>query len=118
MNFIIEAIKNNVKTPWRLRGKPQNENEFNSMFEVGIGLDEEQNMLYSNNPIDYPISWNQLVIEANRLKLIHDNNEYQRQRIAEYPSIADQLDTLYHGGYDAWKASIDVIKNKYPKPTE
>jgi hypothetical protein len=45
-------------------------------------------------------------------------NEYQRQRVSEYPRIEDQLDLLYHGGYDAWKASIDEIKNKYPKPTE
>lgn len=42
--------------------------------------------------------------------------EYQRQRAAEYPSFADQFDLLYHGGYDAWKASIDAVKNKYPKP--
>ena len=42
--------------------------------------------------------------------------EYQRQRAAEYPSYADQFDLLYHGGYDAWKAAIDTVKNKYPKP--
>jgi hypothetical protein len=42
--------------------------------------------------------------------------EYQRQRAAEYPPIADQFDLLYHGGYDAWKAAIDTVKNKYPKP--
>lgn len=41
---------------------------------------------------------------------------YQRDRAAEYPSFADQFDTLYHGGYDAWKAQIDAIKAKYPKP--
>lgn len=42
--------------------------------------------------------------------------EYQRQRAAEYPSFADQFDLLYHGGYDAWKAAIEAVKNKYPKP--
>lgn len=42
--------------------------------------------------------------------------EYQRQRAAEYPSFADQFDLLYHGGYDAWKAEIDAVKTKYPKP--
>ena len=42
--------------------------------------------------------------------------QYQRDRAAEYPSFADQFDTLYHGGYDAWKAQIDAIKLKYPKP--
>ena len=44
-----------------------------------------------------------------------DPEAYKYQRQQEYPSIVDQLDTLYHGGYDAWKASIDVVKNKYPK---
>ena len=43
------------------------------------------------------------------------STEYQRQRAAEYPPFADQFDLLYHGGYDAWKAEIDKIKNKYPK---
>ena len=46
---------------------------------------------------------------------ILDKVTYTERRAAEYPSIVDQLDTLYHGGYDAWKASIDLIKNKYPK---
>jgi hypothetical protein len=45
-----------------------------------------------------------------------DPNAYKRKRAAEYPSIADQLDTLYHGGYDAWKATVDAVKLKYPKP--
>lgn len=40
---------------------------------------------------------------------------YADKRRAEYPSIVDQLDTLYHGGYDAWKATIKAVKDKYPK---
>ena len=45
-----------------------------------------------------------------------DAHAYQDKRAREYPSFADQFDTLYHGGYDAWKAQIDAIKLKYPKP--
>jgi hypothetical protein len=45
-----------------------------------------------------------------------DPNTYKYQRAAEYPSIPDQLDTLYHGGIDAWKAEIKTVKDKYPKP--
>tara|TARA_R100001510_G_scaffold1987_1_gene1575 strand:- start:19 stop:306 length:288 start_codon:yes stop_codon:yes gene_type:complete len=41
---------------------------------------------------------------------------YQGQRKAEYPSIEDQLDDIYHNGIDAWKATIKTIKDKYPKP--
>lgn len=42
-------------------------------------------------------------------------NSYKALRASEYPSFADQFDLLYHGGYEAWKASIDTIKAKYPK---
>ena len=42
-------------------------------------------------------------------------NTYKSKRAAEYPSITDQLDTLYHGGMDAWKAQIKAVKDKYPK---
>ena len=41
--------------------------------------------------------------------------KYQRDRAAEYPSIEDQLDDIYHNGIDGWKATIKAIKDKYPK---
>jgi hypothetical protein len=40
---------------------------------------------------------------------------YVEKRQGAYPSIEDQLDTLYHGGYDAWKATIKAVKDTYPK---
>ena len=54
--------------------------------------------------------------EITRLQAEYDAKQYQRNRAAEYPSFAEQFDTLYHGGYDAWKATIDSVKAKYPKP--
>ena len=51
--------------------------------------------------------------EIARLQAIED---YQAPRRAEYPSIADQLDDIYHNGIDAWKATIKTTKDKYPKP--
>lgn len=41
---------------------------------------------------------------------------YAQKRAAAYPSFADQFDLLYHGGYDAWRAAIDAVKQEYPKP--
>ena len=41
--------------------------------------------------------------------------EYKSNRAKEYPSIADQLDDIYHNGIDAWKATIKTTKDKYPK---
>ena len=44
-----------------------------------------------------------------------DAQEYARKRQAEYPSIADQLDDIYHNGIDGWKATIKITKDKYSK---
>lgn len=57
-----------------------------------------------------PVEFDRAAVEA-----WVDPDAYKDLRRAEYPSIVDQLDTLYHGGYDAWKASIKAVKDKYPK---
>ncbi len=49
------------------------------------------------------------------LQKAYDDAAYQRNRKAEYPSIADKLDDIYHNGIDAWKATIKATKDKYPK---
>jgi hypothetical protein len=58
----------------------------------------------------------EITAEVARLQAEYDNNEYQRQRAQAYPSIADQLDKIYHEGIDAWKAQIAAVKQEYPKP--
>ena len=42
-------------------------------------------------------------------------DSYKSKRRAEYPSIAEQLDDIYHNGIDDWKNTIKSIKDKYPK---
>jgi hypothetical protein len=42
--------------------------------------------------------------------------QLQENRAADYPSIAEQLDDIFHNGLDAWKATIQETKDKYPKP--
>ena len=56
--------------------------------------------------------------EITKLQAAYDAKAYSRNRAAEYPSIADQLDDIYHNGIDAWKATIKTTKDKYPKPSE
>tara|TARA_E500000318_G_scaffold68707_1_gene63531 strand:+ start:74 stop:487 length:414 start_codon:yes stop_codon:yes gene_type:complete len=43
------------------------------------------------------------------------NMTYADKRVAEYPSIGEQLDEIYHNGIDGWKGTIKAIKDKYPK---
>ena len=49
-------------------------------------------------------------IKAKMLEIAYIN-----KRFVEYPTIADQLDDLYHNGIDGWKTTIKAIKDKYPK---
>ena len=51
------------------------------------------------------------------LEAAYAAKEYQRSRASEYPSLAEQLDYIYHNGVEAWKTDIiDPIKTRYPKP--
>jgi hypothetical protein len=73
------------------------------VFSVGVGTDESE--------IDGLIQHHLAFINGDQTPVI----TYATKRQTEYPPIAEQLDTLYHGGYDAWKEEIQAIKNKYPK---
>ena len=55
--------------------------------------------------------------DAEEAKFFADKQatQYKRDRAKEYPSWQDQLDDIYHNGIDAWKATIKVTKDKYPK---
>jgi len=57
---------------------------------------------------------NAIDVELVRLQGIED---YQAPRKAEYPSIGDQLDALYHAGvFPAdMTATLKAVKDKYPK---
>ena len=84
---------------------------------INISYDEKQ-----EEPIvvwpegSTPLTWEQIKLRVEELKAAKKNLEYQGLRAAEYPSIADQLDLLYHEGYDGWKAAVQAVKDKYPKP--
>jgi hypothetical protein len=61
------------------------------------------------------ISKSDIQAKQAELKADYDAKEYQRKREKEYPSIADQLDDIYHNGVAGWKTTIKVTKDKYPK---
>jgi hypothetical protein len=57
-----------------------------------------------------PVAYDEAAVQA-----YIDANAYKGQRAAAYPSIVDQLDLLYHGGMEAWKAAITAVKTEFPK---
>lgn len=72
-------------------------------------------VLYTNGDKAYDADGNEVAYDKAAVEAYVAANAYKAKRAAEYPSFADQFDTLYHGGYDAWKAQIQAIKDKYPK---
>ena len=68
---------------------------------------------HNNTPV---ISNEDILAKQTELQAAYDAKQYQRDRAKEYPSWQDQLDDIYHNGLDAWKATIKVTKDKYPKP--
>ena len=65
------------------------------------------------------IAWdengNQESINWTNVNAWEDPDQYKYNRAAEYPSIVDQLDDIYHNGIDGWKTTIKAVKDKYPK---
>lgn len=57
-----------------------------------------------------PVAYDEAAVQA-----YIDANAYKGKRAAAYPSMADQLDLLYHGGMDAWKEAITAVKEEFPK---
>lgn len=64
----------------------------------------------------------ELVRKKVELEYMDEINQYQRDRLAAYPSAGDQFDRIFHDGVEAWKGDIQGIKNvyprKYPDPVE
>jgi len=68
-----------------------------------------------DNNVAYDINGNEIAYDKVAAEALMAAEAYKEKRAKAYPSIVDQLDTLYHGGYDAWKASIQTIKDQFPK---
>jgi hypothetical protein len=58
---------------------------------------------------------NKVTIDLAAVNAWVDPEAYKYKRAAEYPSIADQLDKIFHDGIDEWKETIQAVKDKYPK---
>ena len=66
--------------------------------------------------VAYDADGNEVAYDKDAVQAYVDAHAYIAKRATAYPSIADQLDTLYHQGYDGWKATIEVVKTEFPNP--
>ena len=82
--------------------------------EWSVNDNDINQISWLNTSIPQPTK-EQIEAEIVRLQAEYDAKEYQRKRVKEYPSIADQLDKIFHDGIDGWKETIQAVKDKYPK---
>ena len=95
-----------------MTGTPTNEAEYKAQVQFISGADANGTAIFSDTQ---PYTWNQVNTEKSALQTAYDGLAYARSRASEYPSIADQLDDIYHNGVDGWKATIKTVKDKFPK---
>jgi len=79
-------------------------------------LIEDANGAFDKDGKSITLEQSKIDTARSELNAAYNAVKYQRDRAAEYPSIVDQLDDIYHNGIDAWKATIKTTKDKYPKP--
>jgi endonuclease YncB( thermonuclease family) len=58
---------------------------------------------------------NQRLAKIEATEAEYASTAWLRGRLQEYGDLASQLDEQFHD-FDAWKARIQAVKNKYPKP--
>jgi hypothetical protein len=86
---------------------------------VYLHMDDENENLYvleSENDISERL--NEILAIAGVKTREWDNKQYYRDRAVAYPSIEEQLDTLYWdkiNGTDNWVNSISKVKSKIKK---
>jgi len=113
MTDIISAIKSlDANAQVVVNGEPSNQAEYESQVKYISGADENGSAIYKDTQ---DFTWSEVSAKKAELQTAYDNNEYQRKRADEYPSIAEQLDDIYHNGVDGWKTTIKATKDKYPK---
>ena len=95
-----------------------NQSNYESQIDYDSVIDLESDMTDEDIFFDCKISDGALVkSESDERKKIRETKIARQNRKLEYPPLEEQLDKIYHGGVDAWKAEIKAIKDKYPKPS-
>ena len=106
----------------RIDGRPENLEDFLINHKPGqwFTWTDTKNKIYAN-VVTRDGSAKPTEAECTAgLKALQDSwdaeyDSYKSKRRAEFPSIVDQLDDIYHNGIDGSKTTIKAVKDKYPK---
>jgi hypothetical protein len=87
--------------------------KINPNASFSVNADDINQITWHNGTT--PISKEDIQAKILEVQAEYNADQYKRDRASEYPSMADQLDDIFHNGIDGWKATIQAIKDKYPK---
>ena len=106
----------------RITNRPDHIEDYLITVRAGqwFGWSDSKNKIYANLIVHDGGSKPTEADCTNGLKAMQDawdleNDSYKSKRRADYPSVVDQLDDLYHNGIDGWKATIKAVKDKHSK---
>jgi uncharacterized small protein (DUF1192 family) len=120
MNTFYTAVRNLVgNRGWSIDQPPSSEEDFLSFFQVQVGQDKNGIAVMSNDPSEFGFTFTDLQNEITRLEADYAAKQYQRDRAAAYPSLAEQMDMQYWdsvNGTTVWADTIAAIKQEHPKP--
>jgi len=90
--------------------------KINPNAEVSVNANDINQITWHNETT--PIPANEILAKQQELITEYNSNQYQRDRVKDYPSIHDQLDMQYWdkiNGTNKWQQAINAVKQKYPK---
>jgi len=85
--------------------------------EIWIKGDITEDNYDDNVKCDDKPTWSEFITERDRLDALDVTNQYQVDRLAEYPSLQDCIHALLDGGdtLTDLQAARQAVKDKYPK---
>ena len=88
----------------------------NPNADVSVGNDSVDEITWLNDTT--PISKSKIELKIAELETAYNNEEWKRNRQAEYPSHDDCIHALLDGGdtLTDLQTKRTAVKNKYPKP--
>ena len=110
----------NIKE-WSLHREPTTEAEFLQSFYKHTGVDENGHAIVSNDPLDFGVTWSQIIEAMQTASDLYENNLYKAARAKEYPPLEDLADAMYWSSQgdntklEAYYAACEAVKQKYPK---
>ena len=86
-------------------------------YPTVVTIDDDSNAILDENGTSVSVEQSKIDEARVTLDTEYAKIKYKEQRLFEYPSLANQLDYIYHNGIDKWRTDmVDPIKKKYPKP--